>query len=219
MRFLTILFFLFYFSFVCAYNDNVTYEFYSMKSSKNACEYRKSDFSVAYGDEIFEKKGLFIFYERLGVQRLYVMNYEHREDSIMVYQLPEIRLLPWINPEKYMKKRNQLLNSDTFVKKCKATIPSRDSLVAEIDSLHIDMHLFVRPVLRGPIKGVPDSLYSSDKNHVIMGFSQNEGENRYFYYMKYNGLWEDKGERFSVYASVFKVMEQLNKKIVLPDCK
>ncbi|MBQ3714440.1 MAG: hypothetical protein II892_02495 [Fibrobacter sp.] len=208
-------------SFLFIFAANVLYgkqsnAFYSMTCSKATYEYRKLDFSKFFGDSLFENNGLFVFYEYLGVQRLYVMDYEHRENGLVVYQLPETQLLPWIHPEKYMEKRKQMMEKGIPIEKCRSRISSEERLVSDLDSLHIDSHLYVNP---DPIKPLPENSYNRDKSHVIMGFSQNEGILRYFYYVKYDGFWENKGPRFSVYADVFKVMEQLNKKIAFPECK
>lgn len=190
--------------------------FYSMTYSKAIYKHRKLDFSQVFGGSVFENDGLFVFYEYLGVQRLYVIDYKHRENGLIVYQLPETRLFPWLHPESFMEKRTQMMKKDVFIEKCRIRITSEERLVSNLDSLHMDFHLYINP---DPIKTLPESSYNRDKNHVIMGFSQNDGNLHYFYYVKYNGFWENKGPRFSVYADVFKVMEQLDKKIVLPECK
>lgn len=92
---------------VLAYNDSLVYSFYSLKNMVAPNEYRRNDFSAVFGDTVFEQNGLFIFYERLGIQRLYVRSDENREREWYVYQLPETHMLPWLHPEKYMEKRSQ----------------------------------------------------------------------------------------------------------------
>ena len=193
---------------VLAYNDSLVFSFYSLKNMNAPNEYRKKDFSALFGDSLFDKDGLFVFYEYLGVQRLYVQNDERRE-SMTVYQLPETRMLPWLHPEKFMEKRNQLLKQKISIEKCKTEISSEDPLVADLDSLHIDEHLYVKP----------RQLYNRNAGHVVMGFSQRGGKRLNFYYVKYDDVWEKMGERFAVYADVFKVMDKLNKKIAFSECK
>ena len=56
---------------------------------------------------------------------------------------------------------------------------------------------------------MPDQLHSA----------QSGGKHRNFYYVKYDDVWEKMGERFAVYADVFKVMDKLNKKIAFSECK
>ena len=51
------------------------------------------------------------------------------------------------------------------------------------------------------------------------GFSQKNGKRRYFYYVKYNDFWKKKEKRFAVYANVFKIMENIDEKIVFPECR
>ena len=193
---------------VLAYNDSLVFSFYSLKNMNAPNEYRKKDFSVVFGDSLFDKDGLFVFYEYLGVQRLYVQNDERRE-SMTVYQLPETRILPWLHPEAYMEKRNQLLKQKNPVEKCKTEISSEEPLVADLLALHIDKHLYVKP----------KQSYNRNAGHVVMGFSQRGGKRHNFYYVKYDDVWEKMGERFAVYADVFKVMDKLDKKIAFPECK
>jgi len=196
------------YSSVLAYNDSLVFSFYSLKNMDAPIDYRKRDFSAVFGDSMFDKNGLYIFYEKMGVQRLFVKNDELRE-WITVYQLPETRMLPWLHPEAYMEKRNQLLEQKISIEKCKTEISSEDPLVADLDSLHIDEHLYVKP----------RQFYGQNVGHLVMGYSQSGGKHRNFYYVKYDDFWEKKGERFSVYADVFKVMDKLNKKIAFPECK
>ena len=196
------------YSSVLAYNDSLVFSFYSLKNMDAPIDYRKSDFSAVFGDSMFDKGGLYIFYEHLGVQRLYVKNDERRE-WITVYQLPETRMLPWLHPEAYMEKRNQLLEQKISIEKCKTEISSEDPLVADLDALHIDEHLYVKP----------GQFYGRNVGLRVMGYSQSGGKHRNFYYVKYDDFWEKKGERFAVYADVFKVMDKLNKKIAFPECK
>ena len=132
------------YSSVLAYNDSLVFSFYSLKNMNAPIDYRKNDFSAVFGDSMFDKNGLYIFYEYLGVQRLYVQNDEHRE-SMTVYQLPETRMLPWLHPEAYMEKRNQLLEQKISIEKCKTEISTEDPLVADLDALHIDEQLYVKP--------------------------------------------------------------------------
>lgn len=193
---------------VLAYNDSLVFSFYSLKNMDAPIDYRKSDFSAVFGDFMFDKDGLYIFYEHLGVQRLYVKNDERRE-WITVYQLPETRMLPWLHPEEFMEKRNQLLEQKISIEKCKTEISSEDPLVADLDALHIDEHLYVKP----------RQFYGRNAGLRVMGYSQSGGKHRNFYYVKYDDFWEKKGERFAVYADVFKVMDKLNKKIAIPECK
>lgn len=196
------------YSSVLAYNDSLVFSFYSLKNMNAPIDYRKNDFSAVFGDSLFDKDGLFVFYEYLGVQRLYVQNDEHRE-SMTVYQLPETRMLPWLHPEAYMEKRNQLLEQKISIEKCKTEISSEELLVADLNALHIDEHLYVKP----------KQSYNRNAGHVVMGFSQRGGKRHNFYYVKYDDIWEKMGEHFAVYADVFKVMDKLDKKIAFPECK
>ena len=194
---------------VLAYNDSLVYSFYSLKNMVAPNEYRRNDFSAVFGDTVFEQNGLFIFYERLGIQRLYVRSDENREREWYVYQLPETHMLPWLHPEKYMEKRSQLLKENFFVEKCKTQIPSDELLLADLDSLHIDMHLYVEP----------GKSYNRNLDYIVMGYSQKNGKRRYFYYVRYDDFWEKKEKRFAVYANVFKIMENIDEKIAFPECR
>ena len=72
------------YSSVLAYNDSLVFSFYSLKNMDAPIDYRKSDFSAVFGDSMFDKDGLYIFYEYLGVQRLYVKNDERRDNCLSV---------------------------------------------------------------------------------------------------------------------------------------
>lgn len=197
-------------SFACARNYDQVYSFYSLKSLNAPVQYRISDFSAIFGDSLFERIGLFVFYEYLGVQRLYVMIPEDQEKRILVYQLPETKLLPWLHPEKYMEKRKLFQNKKIATEKCSSEFMLEKSLVAELDSLHLDRNLYVLPY--------SDSL-NRDMKHVIIGFWRGDEKLHYFYYVKYDDFWEKKGPRFSVYADVFKIMEKINKKTSFSECR
>lgn len=209
MIFFVIFMILFIASPVCAYNAEQIYEFYTMRESKAMYEYRIDDFSKLFGDSLFGSDGLFIFHEHLGVQRLYIRYYGDGKEDFFAYQIPETGMQPWLHPEKYMDERSRLLNKRELIKRCNVLVPSGESFWKKIDSLHLDEHLFVCPRIS----------HGQDMRHSIMGFSQKDGIRRYFYYVKYEDFWEQKESRFAVYAKVFDVMEQLNGKIALPECR
>ena len=126
---LLIIYLLFACSSVLAYNDSLVFSFYSLKNMNAPIDYRKNDFSAVFGDSVFEQNALFIFYERLGAQRLYVWNDESHEKKLFVYQLPETRMLPWLHPEEYMEKRNQLLKQKISVENVKKRFRQKSRLL------------------------------------------------------------------------------------------
>lgn len=197
-------------SFASARDYDQVYSFYSLKSLEAPVQYRISDFSAIFGDSLFDRKGLFVFYEYLGVQRLYVMIPENQETRVLAYLLPKTQLLPWLHPEKYMEKRAFFRNKKIAIEKCTNEFMLEKSLVAELDSLHLDKNLYVLPY--------SDSL-TRDMKHVIIGFWQGDEKRRYFYYVKYDDFWENREPRFSVYADVFKVMEKINKMTSFSECQ
>lgn len=72
-------------SFASAYDARQRYTFYSMNNSKVVYDYRIDDFSRSFGDSLFGQNGLFVFYEHLGIQRLYIKYYGNADEDLHVY--------------------------------------------------------------------------------------------------------------------------------------
>ena len=194
------------------------YYFYSLEKSKPAFDYRINEFSNFFGDSLLaeNKDAMFLFYEYKGIQRLVVFNSE-KSDKMSVFQIPETKILPYLHPEQYMKERERLQKSGISREKCMKLGIDGGQFLSQLGSLQLDSHLYVRPYFENENFSHFDS--KADNNHLIMGFSQRAGIRRYFYYLKYDGFWEQQPEYFSVYAKVFDVVEALNRTISFPECR
>ena len=209
MKFFLVALLALFVSFASAYDARQRYTFYSMNNSKVIYDYRVDDFSRLLGDSLFGQNGLFVFYEHFGIQRLYIRFYGYADEDLHVYQLPKTETLLWLHPEKFMEERERLLKGNVPLEECGTKISAGEKLLVDLDSLHMDRHLFVHPTVS----------YGRDMKHIIMGFSQIDGIRHYFYYVKYENFWEQKDSRFAVYADVFKIMESLDSMVALPGCR
>ena len=63
------------------------------------------------------------------------------------------------------------------------------------------------------------SLNSSEFNHVIIGFSQQRGERKYFYFKKFGDFEKEKPKEFDAYTKSFDIIENIDKKVVLTGCR
>lgn len=195
-----------------------SFEFYSLEKSMPAYNYRISVFSSFFGDSLFaeDKDATFIFYERNGIQRLFVFN-SGKTDKIATFQIPETKILPSLHPEQYMDERKRLQQSQISREKCENLAVDGRLVLPQLDSLQLDSHLYVRPYFQN--EDFSEYKINVDENHLIMGFSQRGGKRQYFYYVKYVDFWEQQPEYFSIYAKVFEVVEKFNRTIFFPECR
>ena len=195
-----------------------SYYFYALEKSKPTYDYRVNSFSAFFGDSLFDenKDAIYLFYERDGIQRLFVFN-SSESNKVMAFQLPETMVIPLLHPEQYMEKRDSLQKTEISRNKCMNLGVDGSSVLPKLDSLQLDLHLYVVPSLRD--EGMSIIKTRNNKNHRILGFSQKAGKRQYFYYIKYEDFWERQPEYFAVYGKVFKIVEKLSSSIAFPECR
>ncbi len=195
-----------------------SYYFYALGKSKPAYDYRVNSFAAFFGDSLFgeNKDAMYLFYEHNGIQRLFIFG-SNDSDEIAVFQLPETKVVPWLHPERYMEKRDSLQKTEISRNKCMNLGIDGNLILPKLDSLQLDLHLYVVPRFRD--EGMSIIKTGNNKNHRILGFSQKAGKRQYFYYIKYEDFWEQQPEYFAVYGEVFKIVETLSGSIVFPECR
>ena len=182
--------------------------FQSLNGTQAVYEYRINLFSDFFGDSVFSDDGLFVFYEKDGLQRLWFFDQNH--NSAEVYQLPHIQKLPWLNPEVYIEKRNAALARSELVESCRQAVSLDSITLANLWQLKMEKH---------PTCITRKNLNSLEFNHVILGFLQHQDSRKSFYFFKFGNFDENVPSMFETYTKSFDIMEKINDKIVLAGCR
>lgn len=189
---------------------------YAVNKPSSVYNFRINIFSSFFGDSLlsFEKNGFFLFFEKMGTQRLFFFNNQGRDALLTVYQLPAIDDFPWLNPSRYMARRNQSLKSYRDKNRCiiKTTLNS-----SEVDFLRLDKQFYL----------VPENSFKDGRKQqdylafddVILGFSQKDAVRRYFYFKKINKKYNELPKSFFVYLKMFEVLDHMNSNFLFPECR
>lgn len=173
-------------------------------------ETRIKAFSRFFGDENlnWNEDGLFLFYEKNGLQKLFFISGENR-NQVAVYQLPNLGMSHILNPEKYISKREKKAGENIDKNLCFVQLTVDSSVLTELDSLL----LYHRSFLTGKTDLV--DAYSD----VVLGFNQKENKRDYFFFKKIKCNQKYWNNVFDVYLEIFKFVENLNKKKYFPGCR
>lgn len=186
--------------------------FQSLNGTQAVYEYRIKLFSDFFGDSVFSDDGLFVFYEKDGLQRLWFFDPNH--NSAEVYQLPHIQKLPWLNPEVYIEKRNAALARSELVESCRQTVSLDSITLANLWQLKMEKHAFFSNDCI-----TKKNLNSPEFNRVILGFLQHQGSRKQFYFVKFESFDESVPSILETYTKSFDIIEKINDKIVLAGCR
>ncbi len=191
-------------------NDEVFVQ--SLSGSHAIFEYRVKLFSAFFGESVFGEDGLFVFYEKNGLQRLFV--FDQNQNSVKTYQLPRLKMSPWLNPEMYIEKRNTVLARKERAESCRQTIFLDSATHANLWQLRMEKHAFLsnRCITQ-------KNLDPRQFNHVIMGFMQQHGSRKPFYFIKFENYEKKMPEMFEAYTKSFDMIENLDDKIVFEGCQ
>lgn len=221
-------------SFICGFSLEKTMMVEIISSNRPAEIYdiRVANFAKFFGDSLFIHNDgkIFLFYESLRSNRLYVANAENPSD-FFVYQLPLVNDIPWINPQRYMSSRFKTYEAEKKRKGCLIKYVSSDSLMNQLVDLHLDR--------RSTIEHYTEmehghSFYGEvEINPLVLGFSQSNGVKRFFFHRKLSSnALEDHRQRVDIRESlekynhevfkwnnkVFSILNKLESKITFEDC-
>lgn len=188
-----------------------SFTFLSTANSQEIFEYRQDAFSSFFGKDIFQGDAFFVFYERNGIQRLYRLNLNEDENQTTVYQLPRVSMLPWLNPEKYIEKRNfRLQYADA--KECRKNVSLDSEMVKKIQGINLEKHAYLHISCE----------INNPSNHfgdIIMGYLQQHEKKKYFYYRRFKLAIDKKPREFDIYTKVFDYFEEIDSSVVFLRCK
>lgn len=186
--------------------------FQSLKESQSVYNFRVKMFSDFFGKNLFDEEALYVFYEKDGLQSLFIFDAD--EKLAKVYRLPRISSLPWLNPERYIRERKSALTRDELVDFCHQSVALDSNVLTELKELEMEKHLYISNENLNC-----KYLNSSEFNHVIIGFSQQRGERKYFYFKKFGDFEKEKPKEFDAYTKSFDIIENIDKKVVLTGCR
>lgn len=195
---------------------------------------RVANFANFFGDSLFDNSEgkIFIFYESLNTNRLYVANTENSSD-FYVYQLPRVYNIPWINPQKYMNNRTKVYESQKQYKNCLIKYVPSDSLMNELIDSHLDKHSTIEEFVEIDTDEERSFYGGMEVNQLVLGFSMTNGVKRYFFHKKLNSnalenyrrsvdiresLEKYDHEIFKWSDKVFSILNKLEMKITFEDC-
>ena len=196
----------------CSPDGNSSFFFESLNGAKTIYDYRVSMFSDFFGKTIFDGDALFVFYEKDGLQSLFIFDAD--EKSVKVYRLPRIPLLPWINPERYIKERTAALTRGDLIESCHQHMTLDSNVLAELKALEMEKHSYITSQCLG------DENQKKQKfNNIILGFLQQQSVRKYFYFEKVGNFVKEMPKEFDAYTKSFDIIENIDKKIVLTRCR
>ena len=136
------------------------------------------------------------------------------QNSVKTYQLPRLKMSPWLNPEMYIEKRNTVLARKERAESCRQTIFLDSATHANLWQLRMEKHAFLsnRCITQ-------KNLDPRQFNHVIMGFMQQHGSRKPFYFIKFENYEKKMPEMFEAYTKSFDMIENLDDKIVFEGCQ
>lgn len=188
------------------------YFFQSLKGGQATYDFRVKMFSDFFGKNLFDEEALYVFYEKDGLQSLFIFDAD--EKLAKVYRLPRISSLPWLNPERYIRERKSALTRDELVDFCHQSVALDSNVLTELKELEMEKHPYISNENLNC-----KYLNSSEFNHVIIGFSQQRGERKYFYFKKFGDFEKEKPKEFDAYTKSFDIIENIDKKVVLTGCR
>ena len=188
------------------------YFFQSLKASQSVYEFRIKMFSEFFGKTLFDDDALFVFYEKDGLQSLFIFDAD--EKSVKIYRLPRVPLLPWLNPERYIKERTAALTRGDLIESCHQHMTLDSNVLAKLKALKMEKHLYVsNESLDCKRQAQPEF------NYIIIGFLQQRKERKYFYFEKFGDFEKRKPKEFDAYTKSFDIIENIDKKVVLTGCR
>lgn len=193
-------------------SEQETFIFESLNKTQSVYEYRVNMFSDFFGKALFNDDALFIFYEKDGLQSLFV--FKSNQNSAIVYRLPRIPFFPWLNPERYIKERKNFLKKDYLVESCHQSLELNSNEFSNLKALKMEKHAHL--INRSPIR---NRSGLSKFNHVIMGFLQQQGKRQFFYFETFGGFGRKMPKAFDAYTKSFDIIENISKRIALEECR
>lgn len=233
MRKLILCFFL---CFVCSSLDAKTMMLEIASSNRPARIYdiRIASFANFFGDSLFTQDDgkTFFFYESLDSKRLYVVDSNNPLD-FYVYQLPRIKKLPWLNPQKYMDSRAKIYEEQKGKSTCLTKRVAIDSLIKQLIDLHLDRHSTIEEFVEWGDEGGPNYYGGRNVGNLVLGYSVANGKKRYFYHGQLDSLaFANLRQKVDLKDSlkkydhellkwnyeIFIVLEKLESRITFEDC-
>lgn len=100
--------------------------------------YRINTLSKVFDDLSWDNPGLYLFIENKTL-RLFFMDFSN---EVFIYQYPPTKASKWIEPERYLKERDEVLSNE-WKTKCRATVTIDLVDVSKIQDLHLEEIPFV----------------------------------------------------------------------------
>lgn len=154
----------------------------------------------------FQKDGLYLFYERKRLQKLFVVLDE--SSKIYVYQMPYLKNSYILNTDAYLQERDSVLKYGTQEERCSNSWDMDNSIYNSLLSLSLDYRSFL-----------DGDKYLADSNpDILLGFAQKKNKRSYFYFKKINEKQDYWNTYFDVYKKIFYVIEKMDEMYFLKDC-
>ena len=183
----------------------VDFLFTDLSKDKGIFQYRKDIFSSVFSENVlnWEKNGLYIFWERGEVSKLFFVDSEKSRSRIVVYQLPLSPMSLWLNPD---QRGGDFLTND--YSRCQIEMSVDSVALKKLNGMSISRlpYMFVE-------KGID---YNDD---LIFGFVKNETIIDYFSFRDVRRFKTEIFSQIEDYIEIFDYLDALKIPFMLDGCR
>lgn len=170
---------------------------------------REDVFSSYFAENIqnFERDGLYLFWESKGSRKMFFIP-DSMVNVVEAYAIPEVEKSPFLEPEEYLQKRQNLLKDNYRNPKCMEVKTVPESIVVDLVSLQLQYRSFL----------TDEKMYDM-QSRTLLGFYKSKEEKGYFFFrepLKDQPYWN---KAFDVYYTIFEKMDALDKVFDLGKCR
>lgn len=172
-------------------------------NKKIVVDSRKTLFESFFSDSLisWDKDGLYLFYENLNFQTLFIFA---ETAPVQFFMIPKLKANPWLEPEK-LQDEQKILSQTKWDAKCHKQLNLKEDVVLALKQSRIwDMPYVVYYEKADVLK----LRHLDDSYTMYSGFYRNGGDEKPFYLRDFrNG--EKLMKPLNVYDDLFKILDTL----------